>query len=214
MSELARLREMYTAALHYDDEGRLEELDEVAWAQAEELRAALELPWSAALLDMRREGRPVWPAHPHVLLEAIRVTAEEVLRRFACDCAARVLPLFEAAHADARVAAALRTAREAAGGQGEEIALEDAHIAAGAAADDAAACAAYTPGEPRALRAAVGAAWSAQACCHREARAAASRAAGEARRAKHVRDQSGPEERIWQQQHLIGLALEALSAQG
>ena len=98
---------------------------------------------------------------------------DRIARHFACDCAQRVLPIFERARPnDMRVRECIATARAFADGNATQAQLAAAAAAAGDAAWDAAADAAWD--------AALAAAWDAAADAADAARAAARDAAGDA----------------------------------
>jgi hypothetical protein len=124
---------------------------------------------------------------------------DAAIRLFACDCAERVLPIFERSQpGDSRPRHAIETARRFARGEAtseeKDAAGDAAWAAAWAAAGDAAGAAAWAAAGDAARAAAGAAAWAAaRAAAWAAARAAAGDAAGDA---------AWDAERQWQTQRL------------
>jgi hypothetical protein len=126
---------------------------------------------------------------------------ERNLRHFACDCAERVLPLFEQGYPnDTRPRVAITTARRFADGLATSKELAAARAAAGDAAGDAARDAARDAAGAAAWAAARAAAWDA---ARDAARDAAGAAAWDAARAA-AWDAAWDAERQWQVERLRG----------
>lgn len=147
-------------------------------------------------------------------IEIARIDATDILRAFAVDCAARVLPLFEAEHPNDRrprealevatryligeaTDAELDAARDAAWAAARDAARDAARAAAGAAARAAARVAARAAAWAAARVAAMDAAWDA-------ARDAAGAAAGAAAWAA-----AWAAEKKWQRKHFATMVRRA-----
>lgn len=217
--DLERLQALYHASLIVNADQNKIRVESDRWAQAEELRRSLNLPLNASLLNFQLNDLPAWIRHPHVLLQHLHPeTWAQTARRFACDCAQRVLSDYEGLYpGDSRLLEGLRVAR-AYTDDPEAAALASAQSRLAAAAEDAAVSAAVqaphyaTTDAAYARRAAVVACWSVLACCNLNAQLCSARAAYESARATSYRSgvsnrsQVFKAERRWQQTHLILLA--------
>jgi hypothetical protein len=158
------------------------------------------LEWAAEHLYEVEVRGDVQPAGDKVVVRQARVLRkvdawnDRNLRLFACDCAERVLPLFEKDHPnDNRPRAAIETARRFANGQAtwEELDATWAAVAAAWAAWDAARDAARAAAGAAARDAAWAAAEAAAGAAARDAAWAAARDAARAVAAAAARDAAG-----------------------
>ncbi|MEL6346781.1 MAG: hypothetical protein AAFV53_26955 [Myxococcota bacterium] len=208
------LKELYLAALILDEDDALNDIDASRWAQAEELRKALEIPLHPMLLDLHRGQSPVWLNHPRLLIQVLGLEDEDgVLRDFACECAARVLPLFQAARRwDRRLEEALEIAWLIDTEELDESELLEATINAEESIQEAISTAAFLtrPDHADRWRAAIAAGWSVQATLQDRASEAARSAAYEAARARAIAESpaAGQQERLLQQRRLLLLAFD------
>jgi len=159
---------------------------------------------NCSLLEINGLNDTLWA------LRAVTVPAEREIRLFACDCAERVLPLFEKEYpTDKRPRQAIETARKFANGAATLEELDAARAAASAAASAAARAAASVASDAAwaawdAASVASDAAWAAWAAASDAAWAAASDAASDAARAA-ASDAARDAEREWQKERLLGL---------
>jgi hypothetical protein len=167
------------------------------------------LVWAAKHLYEVEVRGEVLPADDKVVARQARVLRkvdtwnDRNLRLFACDCAERVLPLFEKDHPnDNRPRAAIETARRFANGQAtwEELDAARAAVAAAWAAWDAARAAAWAAAWDAAWDAAKAAAWDAAGAAAGDAAWDAAWDAVDARDAAW--DAARDDERDWQLQRL------------
>ena len=149
-------------------------------------------------------------AHEMRLVRRCEGWNERTARLFACDCAERVLPIFEKAYpADKRPRQCIETARKFANGKATQEQLNAARDAAWAAAWDAAGDAAWAAAGAAARAAAWDAAWAAAWAAAGDAAGAAARAAAwaaaGAAAGAAARAAARAAERKWQTKQLLKL---------
>jgi hypothetical protein len=135
------LADAYMDCLTIDRDGDIIAVNVEQWRALEELRAALDAPFPVEVATLTRPDgvTSAWLYRGIYLL-----CGEAVNRLLACDCAERVLPIYEAAHpGDLRPRLAIEVARRYARGEATAEELEAARMGAAAAYGGASGAAAY-----------------------------------------------------------------------
>lgn len=124
----------YRSCLKLNRDGNIVEVDADRWRQLEEVRAVMGAPFPerVARLTLRKSDWSAWISHGLRLLRGNGVPC-----LYACDCAARALPAWEAAHPDdPGPRRAIEAARARLAGKLTAEELEKARIGAARSFDD------------------------------------------------------------------------------